>query len=372
MNFAILRTAKLKDWGAIGGSLAHTYRTRDTPNADPERLASNEHHGPEAPEAVVEAMKARMPEKIRKNGVLAIEYFIGGSPDHFKSDDGAKYFEDAREWLIKRHGAENVISTHVHRDETSPHMVAYVVPIKDGKLNARHFLGGPEAMRMMQTEFAQEVGQKHGLERGVEGSQAKHQTVREFYARANDAEVQLDRVTHPTERHVEKRLLTRTEESDQQFAHRVASDVKAQLKPAVVKAAQVPMTERRVKELQRQNDWLRREARPWFDATRDLTDDAKRLLVGHVVRRGSELRRAAAKAAEVVVGWFHSHGGDGHGFTIKERDSGRLRELTFSAERDLHHAGVALGDLVEVSDKGARILERERDRGRDRGPSLGR
>jgi hypothetical protein len=30
MNYAILRTAKLKTMGNIGGSLAHSYRTRKT------------------------------------------------------------------------------------------------------------------------------------------------------------------------------------------------------------------------------------------------------------------------------------------------------------------------------------------------------
>ncbi len=35
MNYAILRTAKLKTMGNIGGSLAHNYRTIETPNADP-------------------------------------------------------------------------------------------------------------------------------------------------------------------------------------------------------------------------------------------------------------------------------------------------------------------------------------------------
>lgn len=34
MSFAILRTAKLKSFGELGGSLSHNYRTRFTPNAD--------------------------------------------------------------------------------------------------------------------------------------------------------------------------------------------------------------------------------------------------------------------------------------------------------------------------------------------------
>mgnify|MGYP003467690282 CR=1 FL=1 len=43
MAYAILRTEKLKTMGNIGGSLAHNYRTRETPNAVPEPLHLNTH-----------------------------------------------------------------------------------------------------------------------------------------------------------------------------------------------------------------------------------------------------------------------------------------------------------------------------------------
>ena len=37
MVFAILRAEKLKTMGNIGGSLAHNYRSIETPNADPSK-----------------------------------------------------------------------------------------------------------------------------------------------------------------------------------------------------------------------------------------------------------------------------------------------------------------------------------------------
>ena len=48
-------------------------------------------------------------------------------------------------------------------------------------------------LSQLQTDFAKDVGQRHGLERGIEGSQAKHQTIKEFYAQVNQPikEVQL-------------------------------------------------------------------------------------------------------------------------------------------------------------------------------------
>ena len=85
----------------------------------------------------------------------------------------------------KRHGSENVVGWSIHRDEQAPHLAVYVVPLKDGKLNAKHFTGGKKVLSQLQTDFAKDVGLRYGLERGIEGSQAKHQTVKEFYAQVN-------------------------------------------------------------------------------------------------------------------------------------------------------------------------------------------
>ena len=79
MAYAILRAEKLKSFGEIGGSLSHNYRTRHTPNADPTRTPDNTHSSP-ASFSVMNAIKDRLPEKIRKNAVLCIEYLITGSP----------------------------------------------------------------------------------------------------------------------------------------------------------------------------------------------------------------------------------------------------------------------------------------------------
>lgn len=190
MAYAILRTAKLKTAGNIGGSLSHNYRTRETPNAVDERTHLNVHSLPTA-ELVKSAIEDRLPEKVRSNGVLCIEYFIGASPEYFDQGDadGSRYFETAKKWLEDKHGKENVVATSIHYDETSPHLVAYVVPIDQdtGKLNARKFLGGRATLSAMQTDFAQTV-KHHGLDRGVEGSKATHTTIQEYYSMINRTE----------------------------------------------------------------------------------------------------------------------------------------------------------------------------------------
>ena len=143
-NCAILRTAKLKTMGNIAASLGHTYRTRDTPNAD-DRLSFTNVHSHSSPEQVQTQLEARLPAKRRKDAVLAIEYFIGASPAWFEDgNDGTAYLKDAVSWLEKQHGKENVVAWSIHRDETTPHLVAYVVPLDQaGKLNAKKMAGRP-------------------------------------------------------------------------------------------------------------------------------------------------------------------------------------------------------------------------------------
>jgi hypothetical protein len=142
-----------------------------------------------------------MPERIRKNAVLCIEYLIAGSPNAIhemtKTMQHA-YFSDALHWLTERHGAKTVVCGIVHRDESTPHLSVFVIPIDPrGRLNCRHFLGGAASMTTMQTEFAERVGKLHGLSRGIEGSKAQHMSIRTFYALARCAYKPLPRAPKP-------------------------------------------------------------------------------------------------------------------------------------------------------------------------------
>jgi Plasmid recombination enzyme len=186
MSYCILRTAKLKTTANIAASLSHTFRDRPTDNADPARKAQNEPSDGRAAAEVLAGIKARLPDKRRRDAVLCVEYLIAASPEYFlEGKTGAAYFKAARQWLIDQHGAENVVFSAVHRDELTPHMVAYVVPIREGRLNAKHWLGGKQKLSAMQTDFAQTVGKRFGLTRGIKGSKARHTTVRQFYAAIN-------------------------------------------------------------------------------------------------------------------------------------------------------------------------------------------
>ena len=81
MKYAILRTQKLKATGAVWRSLKHAFREQPTPNADPDKAAKNEHVGATSAAEAMEKVRARLPEKRRKDAVLAIEYLITASPE---------------------------------------------------------------------------------------------------------------------------------------------------------------------------------------------------------------------------------------------------------------------------------------------------
>ena len=188
MAFAIMRCKKLSSMGNVAGSLSHCFRERDTPNADPELTPHNEMlQGTDQYQSSLDRIKEMLPEKRRKDAVLAVEYVMTASPEWFEKADIStqnEFFEKSMDFLKEKYGTQNILTAVVHRDETTPHLSAYVVPLtKDGRLSAKEFIGGKAKMTADQTEFAK--GVKHlGLERGIEGTKTAHQSIKQFYARA--------------------------------------------------------------------------------------------------------------------------------------------------------------------------------------------
>jgi hypothetical protein len=199
MAYAILRFAKLKTWGQIAGSLSHNYRTRDTPNADDERSHLNE-HSHETTQDVKNDLVARLPEKYRKDAVMCLEHLITTSPDWdgWGTKKEAEFFEQSKKWLEERYGKENIVATSIHRDETTPHLVCYVVPLdpEKGTLNAKRWTGGGLELSKMQTSFAEKI-EHLGIERGLKGSKAEHVPIAKFYEKVNSAldyEIQAEKI----------------------------------------------------------------------------------------------------------------------------------------------------------------------------------
>lgn len=284
--FAILRTAKLKTMGNIAASLSHNYRDRETLNADESRCDLNEHSVPSAG-LVRELISKSLPEKRRSDAVLAVEYLVTASPDYFKNTsdkDGKQFFETAKKWLEEKHGKENVIATSIHRDETTPHLVAYVVPIDDkGKLNCKHFLGGKSKLTQMQTDFAKAVS-RHGLERGIEGSKAEHQTIKEYYTSVNQS----------LEKPVVSLPKAKWHETSSQFAERAQQEILDQINPKYrelsAKASQLSVAQREAQTARDAMQEQQKACKPYLDAIKGLSKDDVRVLNFHIRGEAAELK----------------------------------------------------------------------------------
>ena len=191
-NYTIIRMQKLNNTASIRRSLKHAFRDQDTPNADPAKLADNTHFFADGVASAMQNIKMRWPDKIRKNGVRLVEFLVTASPDAMNAQTRAEqdaYFADALKYIQDKHGAENVAYAGIHRDETTPHMYIYAVPLDDsGKLNCRQFYGAKNALSDLQSDFTAQVGEPHGLIRGIKGSKAKHTSIKQYYARVNAIE----------------------------------------------------------------------------------------------------------------------------------------------------------------------------------------
>lgn len=123
--------------------------------------------------------------KVRSDAVLMCSFIIGSDGDFFQtltSWEKQEFFEDATEYFAEKYGRENIISAVVHMDETTPHLHLNLIPIVDNKLSAKQ-LFTRTSLRELQTDFHEKVGKKWDLERGKEGSQAKHIDTAEFKAK---------------------------------------------------------------------------------------------------------------------------------------------------------------------------------------------
>lgn len=152
-----------------------------------------------------EAIKlANLVRKPQKNAAFAIEAVYSFSPD-FCSDWANNpasmkkiraFFSGSSKFVRDKFGASNVLQMDIHFDEKTPHMHVLMTPIimnaKGEKVySSSAFLGGRSGLRELQSEFADEIGKVFGLERGVEGSKARHTDQAEWSAELKKKEREL-------------------------------------------------------------------------------------------------------------------------------------------------------------------------------------
>lgn len=284
-DYVILRHTKLKSYGEIGGSLDHTYRLIDTPNADSSRLNLNEHDFNKKTD-VVQSIKNRVDQRIkqRQDNVLCVEYLVTASPDWdgWGTDKETEFFNLQKERLIKKWGTENVISTHIHRDETTPHMIVYIVPFDEEKkvLNCKKWLDGRKLLQEEQTEAAEIV--KHlGLSRGIKNSKAEHRTIKQHYEivnqinEVNEFSPSIDNLPSPG-------LL----ESKKDYAKRVIDEVLPDYKKAKIEAIQSVASNEEVKALRE----IAKKAEVYLNALDDVPEVYVDLFNSRIQERASLLK----------------------------------------------------------------------------------
>ena len=114
--------------------------------------------------------------KIKDDTVLITSFILGSDKEFFNritAEQQKQFFADCTDFFSERYGKENVVSAVVHLNESTPHLHFNLMPVTNGRLCAK-VLFDRTALRDLQTDFYKAVGKKYGLERGKEGSTAKH------------------------------------------------------------------------------------------------------------------------------------------------------------------------------------------------------
>lgn len=190
--YAILRTKKIKNRQELKSACAHNFRTMPVENADENKTKLNKVFVSKNFADVISKMENNFFKhniEPRSNSVQAVEFVLTASPEFFenKSDDEIKKWANSNyKFIIEKFGQENIISAVEHYDEKTPHIHILMTPITlDGRLSCKDLMGGQQKLSQLQSDYASAM-KIFGLKRGKEQSKAKHSTVKEFYALANN------------------------------------------------------------------------------------------------------------------------------------------------------------------------------------------
>ena len=165
-KYAICRVEKRHDLKQVGRSEGHNLRAYKAAHADPKASAPRILFGTKG---LTTQLKEALPEKRRKDAVLAFEVFLGASPEQV--DDWA----EANIAFLKQRFGKNLMQVVLHTDEQTPHIHAYCHPVQeDGSLSYFKMLGTPKLMSELQTDYGLAM-KPLGLRRGLRKSTATHE-----------------------------------------------------------------------------------------------------------------------------------------------------------------------------------------------------
>ena len=211
MGFVVLHMEKAH--GSDSGTTAHIERFVIPKNADPTRTHLNRKliTYPDGIKDRSAAIQRRLEEagltrKIGNNQVRAIRINVSGTHEDMERiekegrldewcADNIRYFADL-------FGKENIVAAHLHRDEETPHIHVTLVPIVKGERKRRKReeqakkryrkkpantvrLCADDIMTRLKLKSYQDsyavAMAKYGLQRGIEGSKARHKSTTQYY-----------------------------------------------------------------------------------------------------------------------------------------------------------------------------------------------
>ena len=211
MGFVVLHMEKAH--GSDSGTTAHIERSIIPKNADPTRSHLNRRlieysEGMNDRSAAIQRRleEAGLTRKIGSNQVRAIRINVSATPEDMgriqregRLDewcaDNLRYFADT-------FGKENIVAAHLHMDEKTPHMHVTLVPIVKGERKRRKReeqakkryrkkpadsvrLCADDIMNRLKLKSYQDsyaaAMAKYGLQRGIDGSDARHVSTRQYY-----------------------------------------------------------------------------------------------------------------------------------------------------------------------------------------------
>ena len=212
MGYAVLHLEKAK--GTDSRMCAHIERTVHPKNADRTRTHLNRElvQFPEGVRNRTQAIAHRIEtagirRKVSANQVKAIRILLTGSNKDMKQMEAEGRIEDwcndSLQWLRETYGEQNLVSAVLHMDEKTPHIHATVIPIVTGERRKagqeeqngkkKYRKKNPQDVRLCaddvmarhrlkhyQDTYAQAMN-KYGLQRGVDGSLARHISTMQYY-----------------------------------------------------------------------------------------------------------------------------------------------------------------------------------------------
>ena len=212
MGYAVLHLEKAK--GTDSKMSAHIERTVHPKNADRTRTHLNRElvQFPEGVRNRTQAIAHRIEtagirRKVSANQVKAIRILLTGSNKDMKQMEAEGRIEDwcndSLKWIRETYGEQNLVSAVLHMDEKTPHIHATVIPIVTGERRKagqeeqngkkKYRKKNPQDVRLCaddvmarhrlkhyQDTYAQAMN-KYGLQRGVDGSLAKHISTMQYY-----------------------------------------------------------------------------------------------------------------------------------------------------------------------------------------------